>query len=321
MNSDQLERLLAERLGGGLGRPIEELLKTDEPLKGVESQRLRTYFTSNQMIPARDLDEYGRLIFMGDLDGVKRACARRLATLKEGGMSEEDAIVKAGREQADLRWGPTQVPIFDLILLARVLVPDRRDDILKVARYLIDETKVPVGSRDLSGSMTLLHAIGTKPTFDPELAQILYDAGEDVNARNRYGCTAAHDICMVQTGDASAVQPALRWFLAHGGNADVQENDGISSRQVLKNLATVNRSNAIGRVARSLLGLIEDEDKRRADLGNKCCTFCGKEEGKGSQKLMACSRCKKARYCAPTPLRNCQKGDWPVHKKNCIPVS
>ena len=267
------------------------------------------------MIPARDLDEYGGLIFTGNLDGVRKSCAKRVAALKESGMSDEEAAVQAGKDQADLVWGPTKVPIFDLVLLSRELVPSKRKNILNVARYLIDEARVPVGSRDLSGTMAISHAIGTKPTFDPELAQILYDAGEDVNSRNRYGCTAGHDICMISAYNLTKAEPALRWFLAHGGNVDVKENDGVSPRQVLKNTTTVHRTDPNGKAARNLLRVIEEEDKRRASLGDKCCTFCGQE----TRELLRCSRCKKARYCVPTPLRNCQKGDWPLHKMKCVP--
>ncbi|KIJ15484.1 hypothetical protein PAXINDRAFT_162991 [Paxillus involutus ATCC 200175] len=42
----------------------------------------------------------------------------------------------------------------------------------------------------------------------------------------------------------------------------------------------------------------------------KICNACGKE----GSSLSVCGKCKKARYCS----RECQVGDWKVHKKNCV---
>ncbi|KAI0703836.1 hypothetical protein BC835DRAFT_1404046 [Cytidiella melzeri] len=280
---------------------------SEDPLRGAESQRMRTYFSSHEMIPSRDLDDYGKLLFLGDIAGVKQECARRVAALREGEVDEEEATIRAGKEQADLRWGPTRVPIYDLLLLARELVPSARCNILRVARYLIDDAKVPVGSKDLSGTTAIAHAIGTKPTFDPELAQILYDAGEDVNGRNRYGCTAGHDIAMVGT----AVN------LAHGGNVDIKDNDGMTPRVVLENMSLRMRGYLTKGLVENMIQLLRDEDTRRTRMGNKCCTFCGQEP----VTLLVCSRCKKARYCVSTPSRSCQRGDWPFHKRKCVTVA
>jgi hypothetical protein len=41
------------------------------------------------------------------------------------------------------------------------------------------------------------------------------------------------------------------------------------------------------------------------------CSACG-EDSQG-RKLLACSACKKAQYCN----RDCQKADWPIHKRTC----
>ncbi|TRM67684.1 hypothetical protein BD626DRAFT_564600 [Schizophyllum amplum] len=50
----------------------------------------------------------------------------------------------------------------------------------------------------------------------------------------------------------------------------------------------------------------------RAFEGNSC-GACGKEEG----KLMACSRCKRMKYCSGT----CQKKDWTIHKGLCAKIA
>lgn len=51
-------------------------------------------------------------------------------------------------------------------------------------------------------------------------------------------------------------------------------------------------------------------ERHAADL--RFCTNCAKTEG----KLMACTRCKAARYCSG----ECQKSDWGRHKKLCRPA-
>jgi hypothetical protein len=56
---------------------------------------------------------------------------------------------------------------------------------------------IPVDSTDLSGNTTLMYSISMKPYLDTEIADILINAGGDINRRNRYGCVAAHNIVMV----------------------------------------------------------------------------------------------------------------------------
>ncbi|KAI0346243.1 hypothetical protein BDW22DRAFT_1352293 [Trametopsis cervina] len=311
MDASLLEQFAAARSGSGIGRPVRELIATDGPLKGAESQRFRSWFTSECMEPSRDLDDYGQMLFTGDLAGVKRECARRVAVLVKTGLSEDEAITKAGQAQAELRWGPTRVPIFDLLLLARHIEPLGRQEVLSVVQYLINEAKVPVGSKDLSGSMAISHAISTMPSFDPELAQVLYDAGEDVNGRNRYGCTPAHEICMVRPGEDRSLD-ALEWYISHGGNLDVKDNDGMTPRAILNRMQAAYRIYPGPNSATTMSKAVAKEDQRRARLKGKCCAFCGRE----AEHLMACSRCK-ATYCSPTPGKSCQKADWPFHKTEC----
>ena len=77
-----------------------------------------------------------------------------------------------------------------------------------------------VNAVDLSGTTALMHAISTKPYLDLEIAQMLLDAGADINPRNRYGETAADEIVKVRSLDSGTVdkaKQAMRWFAAHGG--------------------------------------------------------------------------------------------------------
>ncbi|KAI0353694.1 hypothetical protein OH77DRAFT_578686 [Trametes cingulata] len=309
------ERLRAQQFvppDSGLGRSIEELMRTDERLSGVESQRLRTYFSSNSLEPARDLDLFGRAVMMGDLDGLKSIYQIRLAHFSSLAADEEAARSAAMKEIYLKRWGPTRVPLFNLILLSSLINPGSKEMHHNIARWLIEEAKVPVDGTDLSGSTALHHAISTKPAFEPEYAQILYDAGGDVNHRNRYGGTPAHEQIMTWDPRDKAVvrraATALKWYLDHGGNIDIKDTDGKSPRSMVDST----RRLAQAGLRMDTWKVVDDEDRRRQSLAGQICSFCGRAP-RGDAALLTCSACRTARYCASP----CQKGDWPHHKLRC----
>ncbi|TFK93793.1 hypothetical protein K466DRAFT_510948 [Polyporus arcularius HHB13444] len=298
------------------GRPLEELMKTNEILSGAESQRLRTFFSSNCMEPSRDLDVFGGAVMMGDLDGLRLMHAESVARYRLSSATDEAARASAAQEIYRMRWGPTRVTIYNLVLLCTLINPSRRTQHLQVARWLIDEVKVPVDGVDLSGSTALHTSISTKPAFDPEYAQMLYDAGGVVTHRNRYGGTPAHEITMIWDMRNKEVvrkaAAALKWFLEHGGNLDIKDSDGQTAR---KNVEASKR--AVRGMQLEHWKVVDDEDRRRKRLGDRICTFCGREP-RGNIQLLACSRCKTAKYCSPGL---CQKGDWPHHKTVCKPAA
>jgi hypothetical protein len=252
------------------------------------------------MIPNRDLDEYGKVLIHGDLDLVKMEFFTR-------GIDQ----AAAAKEIYTLRWGPTQVPVYNLLALFTILNPPLRTAYIKIARFLIEEAKVPVDGTDLSGTTALSHCFSTKPGLDFEYAQLLYDAGGDVNNRNRYGGTVAQEIVQVYGPDDETTfanaKKAFKWFLTHGGNVDIADGDGITVRRTLS--ATI-----LMRTIPEFIEMLEKEDRRRAAKGKACCKLCGRED----KILLLCSRCKKVTYCQP-PGRMCQKTDWPNHKKECKP--
>ncbi|KAJ7023075.1 hypothetical protein C8F04DRAFT_1048301 [Mycena alexandri] len=309
----------------GVGRPLSELMKTNETLKGAESQRLRTFFTSNCMEPDRDLDQYGRILAMGDLDGVKadfeERVARHAAMAPDSGAGPSTGAAAvplspgaaAAQDIYALCWGPTLVPIYNLLGLLRIIFPENAREHLAIARFMIETAKVPIDKGDLSGTRALSHALSTKPGFDFEYAQLLYDAGGDVNTRNRYGGTVAHEIALIWAPkDVSAVArsiQAFKWFLEHGGSVDIADGDGMTVRQMARRLASS---------VPSLNKLIAETDRKRkgfAKTPNSCCGLCGR----GDADMRRCGRCKATRYCDPS-ARDCQKLDWPHHKKNCVKV-
>ncbi len=276
------------------------------------------------MEPGRDLDAYGWVLFFGDLDKVKDDFRRRVSKHSKPIRGDEPVDPEAARKAAvqeifELSWGPTKVPIFDLLLLASLIEPESRSGHLEVTRWLLNEAKVPVDGKDLAGSNALYHTFSTKPALDLEFAQILYDAGADINMRNRYGGTAAHEIAMVWEAyipeKARQAADAHEWFLAHGGNIDIKDHDGATARTSVEFARRSSRTQ-VANGMRVVSAVVEKEDKRRRRLAGKCCTFCGKE-ATGDVKLLGCSRCRVAKYCAPP--RECQKGDWQYHKGICKP--
>ncbi|KAJ7328281.1 hypothetical protein DFH08DRAFT_1084470 [Mycena albidolilacea] len=301
------------------GRPLSELLKTNEILKGVESQRLRTFFTSQCMEPGRDLDAYGISLAKGDLAQVKADFARRVARHAAvspespvAGPSTTEAPTKltpeaaAAQELYRLTWGPTRVPIYGLLGVMRIIYPERGAQHFAVARWLIQTAKVPVNAPDLSGTLAISHAISTKPGLDTEYGQLLFDAGGDLNNRNRYGGTAAHEISQIWTPKDPAV------------SVDIADSDGMVVRYMAARLKT--SLNVPGLVA-----LIAASDRDRAartkqseDGGRSCCALGGRDADE-TMPMKRCGRCKVARYCDPV-VRGCQKADWPHHKKNCVKV-
>ena len=257
------------------------------------------------MEPGRDLDQLGRLLCIGNVDAVKLDYEIRFRG-KRMSMGDDEAIRAVAQEYAAMRWGPTEVPIYNLLGLFLQILPDQRATYLDLARFFI-EKKVPVDGKDLSGTTALSHTFSTKPAFDLEYAKILYDAGGDVNHRNRYGGIVAHEIVQIYLpNDKEIVRKAtqaLEWFLSHGGNLDIADGDGMTPRFMCERLAT--RIPALKRLA-------DKEDEKRRQKGDLRCALCGRVEG----ELLKCSRCKKANYCNPA-VRACQKLDWPHHKKTC----
>lgn len=300
-------------------RSLQELSKTREILQGVESQRLRSFCTSECMQPGRDLDDYGRLLAQGDLRRVKEEFDGRVERLSKtlvsdgsgasSSSSPPSASAAAAQELYSMRWGPTSVPIFSLLGQLRMLIPSQRDSFLEIARFLSLTAKVPVDAPDLSGTPALSQSFSTKPAVDFDYAQVLCDAGGDVNVRNRYGGTVAHEIIQIWTPqDKNLVKTAtdaMRFFFAQGGSVDIADGDGMTVRYMIGRLGRF-----VPEITKLLDGVDRQRNKKRQE--GKCCVFCAREES----TLLMCGRCKKAKYCSPSQ-RGCQKYDWSRHKKEC----
>lgn len=229
----------------------------------------------------------------------------------------EEAKSAAADEIAALRWGPNRTPVFDLILSGILMIRARHEAQLSVTRWLTRAAKVPANGRDVTGCTALFHAITTQPAVELEFAQILYEAGSEVNQRNRYGYTPANEMCMIQDGRTlrglQRTRDAMRWFLSHGGNLDIDDYEGHSARWLFMSSRTLWQHEPNSPVE-SVYKIVQKEDRRRERLVGRCCVLCGRESDEKT-RLVDCARCNKIKYCASP--RSCQALHWPKHKTSC----
>lgn len=152
------------------------------------------------MIPGRDLkDPYGRLFQNADLPQFKSLFEARVKALS----NDRPAAVQ---ELFDTKWGPTKIPLYNVLLSFTVMVPSHRPKYFALLKWLAQDAKVPVDGTDLSGTPALMHSISTKPYLDLEFAQLMVDGGADINHRNRFGSNAAHDLVKVYSFDAGTLE-------------------------------------------------------------------------------------------------------------------
>lgn len=115
---------------------------------------------------------------------------------------------------------------------------------------------------DIAGITALMYSICTKPYFDPEFAQLMLDAGGDINRRDRFGGIAALDITTVQLlyrkGAHERAGAALQWFLEHGGNLDIEDGEGMCARRIIAKLEATDRT---------LKGIVDKFEEKQGGSG------------------------------------------------------
>jgi hypothetical protein len=172
----------------------------------------------------------------------------------------------------------------------------------------------------------MMYAISARPYVKPDYAQMLFDASANINFRNRFGCTAAHDIVQcyqfdVQTKTNHANM--LRWFIEHGGDLNIADGDGMKARDIANMMTqAVPEFGDVLSTARATEAP-KNEKPKDTDKGDSrtnpsmICYQCLIKAAKGTPSPQRCARCKSAYYCS----RNCQKLAWKSHKSTCSPSS
>ncbi|KAH7067377.1 hypothetical protein BKA63DRAFT_116932 [Paraphoma chrysanthemicola] len=294
--SNDFMRML-QNLSPRSNRTLSDLQNSNDQLSGMDGMELRGWFSQTAMIPTRDLtDPLGAALLstcsINDLKPIKTYIQTRTQDL-----GSLDTVIQ---EMYAKRWGPTKMPIYNVILPFFISNPDNSDHLLNLTRYLAETLRVPVDGTDITGSSALYWSISTKPYALPPFAQILFDAGSSVNQRNRFGATTGGEIGQVDfAADMQRNVDMLRWYLEHGGDVDGKDNDGMNVRM----LVDMMRKRVPG-----MYGVLENG---KGERGEGVCGNCGRREGE--RKLALCKRCKGVRYCSV----ECQKVDWRGHKKGC----
>jgi hypothetical protein len=262
----------------------------------MDALELRGWASQNPIVPSRDLDDPLGKAMLATLQGEESALPNYL-DVRTRELDSETVM----KELYEARWGPTRVSIYNIILVFLIRRPGNSAQLLELTRHLAHKIKVPVDGKDVTGATALYWGISTKPYTEPEFSQILFDAGGDVNEKNRFGGTAASEIAQADlAGDTSRNVAMLKWYIEHGGDVDVKDNDGMNARMLVEMMQK--------RVPQLMEVLKEGRGPRKEGQ----CVNCGRLPG-GAKIFSTCSRCKKARYCS----QSCQKVDWKTHKKTC----
>ena len=119
-------------------RSLGQLFASSDILSGEEGETLRHYCCSAHMDFRNHIkDPYGRLIEDGSLTAFQEHFQSRIQHF-EGRQHE------AAQEMFKLRWGPTRIPVYVVLLGFTSIIPDLRYKYLAIAEWLVDTAKVPV---------------------------------------------------------------------------------------------------------------------------------------------------------------------------------
>ena len=97
-------------------------------------------YCATAYLDRKDLkDPYGVLLVDGNLTAFREHFEGRVQHF-EGRQHE------AAQELFKLRWGPTRVPVYVVLLAMTLMYPDRRNKYISMALWLVQTAKVPVDS-------------------------------------------------------------------------------------------------------------------------------------------------------------------------------
>ena len=267
----------------------------------MDGMELRGWAQANPTAPSRDLkDPMGQALlsaFNGEFDAVENYCETMIRQL--GG---DDAARETVRQDMYAkRWGPNKTPVYAVLLPAFHMLPAKKQNLLRIVKYLANELKVPVDGKDVLGSTALFWAISTKPYVQPEFAQILFDAGGSVNTKNRFNATPASEIAQADIhGDTTKNVQMMKWYIEHGGDIENKDTDGMNVKMLVEMMS------------KKVPQMAEVIKNGRGERKDGACTTCGRMPKEGAA-FSACGKCKQTRYCS----QECQKVDWKTHKKFC----
>ena len=119
-------------------RPLGKLLASSDILSGEEAETMRDYCAfATANIDNNDLTgPYGVLFIDGNLAAFREHFEGRVQHF-------EDRQHEAAQELFKLRWGPTRIPVYVVLLFLTRVQPDRRYKYISIALWLIQTAKIP----------------------------------------------------------------------------------------------------------------------------------------------------------------------------------
>ncbi|KAI0648656.1 ankyrin [Trametes meyenii] len=246
-------------------------------------QRLRVLYRQNSITfnPAL-LTEFAQACFTGALEEVQKAVELGTAPDLKG-------------TETGYQYGYAALVLFGAQRLSASPGSPPMNP-LGTLKYLLEHGASP-DVPDIIGYSPLHHACMAYPRAD--IARVLLEHGANPNAQDRFGTVPL--IGAFQNNSIDAIEVLMEF----GARLDVRDADGFTPDTHYPQCGS------------RVVAVIEKWKRRRAGTENptdvKACTACGKSDG----PLKWCSKCYAIWYCS----KECQKIDWPTHKRSCIPFN
>ena len=163
-----------------------------------------------------------------------------------------------------------------------------------------------VSSRDVAGFTPLHHCVqrhGNEVTL--KMAEILIQAGAEVDAKCRFGATPLLECTRAIKEDF------MELLLEHGANPYIPDTDGCSAHSLTSNFPKIQK--IFGRNNKKRLKQKREKLKQEAGGSLRKCSVCFV---KGAE-VTKCADCNFVYYCG----RQCQRQAWPSHRGECRAIS
>ena len=264
-------------------------------MKGAEAQHLRNQWARGMdylpHVPfATHISSWLKVIYNGDYEKFLKMIENK---------SEPELTEMLQRRETMMNVSA----IFHVIIGARTTgqpspTPDMKKDHLKIFIKLLS-LKCDINVRDVAGYTPLHYCCnGYGNEVTKKMAELLLNAGADINARNRFGNTPLQEVSLVLQYDF------ITFLLDKGADPYIKDNDGCSpagSAHFNPKLMDLFRSKYSKDVKTSR---VENTEASKEKCGN-----C--EEKKKDRKK--CTGCFHIWYCN----RECQLQHWDKHKSDC----